>query len=276
MAVYAIGDIQGCHDEFQSLLGRLDFEPARDRLWLTGDLVARGPQSLEVLRTVRALGAAAITVLGNHDLHLLALARQGRHRRRDADLEAVLVAPDRDELLAWLAGRPLLHHDQGLGYTIVHAGLPPQWDLQRAVASAREIEHALATAPDALFDTMYGDEPADWSEDLAGAARLRYAVNCLTRLRYVDATGRLLLGLKSAPDQAPAGAMPWFRHPGRLSRGERIVFGHWSTLGLVREDNVLGIDTGCVWGGSLCAVRLDAPTEVTCLPCPGRRRPGED
>lgn len=274
MAVYAIGDIQGCHREFMALLELLAFDPAGDRLWLTGDLVNRGPDSLAVLRDVRALGPAVTLVLGNHDLHLLARAAGAGPARREPSLDAVLAAPDRDELLGWLATRPLLHRDQALGWTLVHAGLPPQWDLATAEVCARELEAALVRDPAALFEGMYGDEPRAWSPQLRGAARLRFITNCLTRLRYVDGAGHLLLGPNGPPADAPAGAIPWFRHPLRASASERIVFGHWSTLGVLREDSLLCIDAGCVWGGALCAVRLDEPGAPVLLPCPGALVPG--
>lgn len=273
MAVYAVGDIQGCHREFCALLERLGFDPAADRLWLTGDLVNRGPDSLAVLREVRALGAAATVVLGNHDLHLLARAAGFGPARPDPGLDAVLAAPDREELLDWLAARPLVHRDAALGWTLVHAGLPPQWDTATAAACAREVEAVLARDRNGLLARMYGDEPAIWSPGLDGTARQRFIVNCLTRLRYVDAAGRLLLDLKVAPAAAPGGAIPWFRHPARASAGERILFGHWSTLGLVREPDLLAIDAGCVWGGSLCAVRLDGSSEPVLLRCPGAAQP---
>jgi len=277
MAVYAIGDVQGCHDELRRLLDRLRFDPACDRLWLTGDLVNRGPDSLGVLRTVRGLGAAATVVLGNHDLHLLALAAGVRPPRYgDASLLPVLAAPDSDELMDWLATRPLLHRDPGLGWTLLHAGLPPQWTLSTAATCAREVEQALAADRTAFLENMYGNDPDRWSDDLPAKRRRRFAVNCLTRLRFVDRDGRLLLRLGGTLASAPAGAIPWFRHPDRASAGERIVFGHWSALGYLREAGVLALDTGCVWGGSLCAARLDAELPPVLLPCHGSLRPGED
>jgi bis(5'-nucleosyl)-tetraphosphatase (symmetrical) len=277
MAVYAIGDVQGCHDELRRLLDLLRFDPARDRLWLTGDLVNRGPDSLGVLRTVRGLGAAATVVLGNHDLHLLALDAGVRPPRSgDASLLPVLAAPDSGELLDWLASRPLLHRDPGLGWTLLHAGLPPQWNLSTAAACAREVEQALAADRAAFLKNMYGNDPDRWSDDLPAKRRRRFAVNCLTRLRFVDRDGRLLLQLKGTPDTTPPGAIPWFRHPDRASAGQRIVFGHWSALGYLREAGVLALDTGCVWGGSLCAARLDADLPPVFLPCRGSLRPGED
>ncbi len=274
MAVYAIGDLQGCHAEFMALLEQLRFDPAHDRLWLTGDLVNRGPASLAVLRTVRSLGSSATVVLGNHDLHLLAMAWAPKTvRRREPELQAVLDAADAGELLAWLAARPLLHRDQELGWTLIHAGLPPQWSLPEAAACAREIETALRERPADLLAEMYGDLPDRWSPALAGFDRLRFAVNCLTRLRYVDTEGRLLLGLKGPPDEAPPGALPWFRHPARATRAERILFGHWSALGYLAKPGLRCLDAGCVWGGALCALRLDREEEPLMLPCRGSRQP---
>jgi bis(5'-nucleosyl)-tetraphosphatase (symmetrical) len=269
MAVYAIGDLQGCYDEFRALLDRLGFDPARDRLWLTGDLVNRGPGSLECLRFVRSLGEAAITVLGNHDLHLLAVAADaGRSTKVGDTLEPVLSAPDRDELLAWLQQRPLLHDDPSLGWTLLHAGLPPEWSVADAALCAREVEQALAHAPAAFYARMYGNEPDRWTPGLAGYDRLRFTVNCLTRLRYCTADGRLLMKPKGPPQEAPPGAVPWFRAPGRRSRNARILFGHWSALGWYAGEGVVSLDTGCVWGGCLTALRLDvesaAPVQVGC------------
>jgi len=274
MAVYAIGDLQGCHAEFMALLEQLHFDPAHDRLWLTGDLVNRGPASLETLRAVRSLGSSTTVVLGNHDLHLLAMAWAPRTvRRRETELQQVLDAADAGELLDWLATRPLLHRDPELRWTLVHAGLPPQWSLADAEACAREIEAALGERPAEFMAEMYGDLPDRWSPALGGFGRLRFAVNCLTRLRYVDADGCLLLGLKGPPNEAPPGAIPWFRHPARATRGERILFGHWSALGYLNEPGIRCLDTGCVWGGALCALRLDREEEPLMLPCRGSRRP---
>lgn len=275
MAVYAIGDLQGCHSEFMALLEQLRFDPARDRLWLTGDLVNRGPASLKVLRAVRALGPVATVVLGNHDLHLLAMAWAPKTvRRREPELQAVLDAPDAGELLSWLAAQPLLHRDDALGWTLIHAGLPPQWSLDEAAACAGEIETALRDEPRELLADMYGDNPDLWSPTLAGSDRLRFAVNCLTRLRFVDGDGRLLLGLKCPPGEAPPGTMPWFRHPQRATQADRILFGHWSALGYLAEPGLRCLDAGCVWGGALCALRLDQEEKVRMLPCRGSRRPG--
>jgi bis(5'-nucleosyl)-tetraphosphatase (symmetrical) len=268
MAVFAIGDLQGCHDEFRALLDRLQFDPGCDRLWLTGDLVNRGPGSLAALRYVRSLGAAASVVLGNHDLHLLAVASDPGHRLKRGDtLDAVLAAPDREELLGWLRERPLALSDPALGWSMVHAGLPPQWDIATALACAAEVEAALRAAPREFFAAMYGDQPDRWSPDLAGAERLRFTVNCLTRLRLCASDGRLLLKFKGPPGEAPAGALPWFRVPGRLSASARVLFGHWSALGYYDGDGVVSLDTGCVWGGALTAYRLDLPAPPVHFAC---------
>jgi len=270
MAVYAIGDLQGCYDEFRTLLDRIAFDPAQDRLWLTGDLVNRGPGSLAALRFVRSLGDAVTVVLGNHDLHLLAVATTpGKPTRRGDTLNEILSAPDRDVLLGWLSGLPLFHRDAALGYSMVHAGLPPDWDLAQAESEAAAVSAALESAPAEFLAALYGDRPDCWSPALTGMDRLRFAVNCLTRLRYVGADGRLLLKLKGPIASAPDGAVPWFRAAGRRSAGARIVFGHWSALGYHDGDGVLSLDTGCVWGGALTAVRLDAPAEPVRLPCRG-------
>jgi bis(5'-nucleosyl)-tetraphosphatase (symmetrical) len=270
MATYAIGDIQGCADEFERLLERLRFDPRRDRLWLVGDLVNRGPRSLDVLRQVKSLGAAATTVLGNHDLHLLAVALTPSERLKPQDtLGEILTAPDRDELLAWLRAQPLLHHDPQLRYTMIHAGLPPQWDIKLAQACARELEGALRDDEGCieLFAHMYGDRPNRWSDDLKGYDRLRFITNCLTRLRFCRPDGTLELKYKGEIDQAPAHVTPWFRAPNRRSRDLRILCGHWSALGYYEGDGVLSIDTGCVWGQKLCAVRLDQRAEPVFEPC---------
>ena len=279
MAVYAIGDVQGCYDELRRLLDRLDFDPGRDRLWLTGDLVNRGPGSLATLRFIRGLGDAAVTVLGNHDLHLLALAAQRKSTLRPGDtLAETLAAPDRDELLHWLVRRPLLHEDSTVDFVMIHAGLPPQWDLPLARSLAREVESVLVNAEPDFYSRMYGDEPAAWDPTLAGMDRLRFAINCFTRLRYCTAAGRLLMKLKGPPDTAPPHALAWFSVPGRRSLGTRIVFGHWSALGFRAADGVYSLDTGCVWGGSLTALRIDTalPAPPVCQPCAGSLAVGAD
>jgi bis(5'-nucleosyl)-tetraphosphatase (symmetrical) len=269
MALYAIGDVQGCDDELGELLAHLKFSADRDQLWLVGDLVNRGPQSLQVLRRVRALGEAAHVVLGNHDLHLLAVSL-GKAKLRDGDtLDAVLAAPDRNPLLEWLASRPLLHEDSAANLCMVHAGLVPQWDLAQARACAREVERALQRDPTRFFDKLYGDEPDRWQDDLRGEERLRFIVNCLTRLRYLDADGRLMLRAKGSPKKAQGKSLiPWFEAADAHWHGPRVVFGHWSTLGFFRDARVIALDTGCVWGGSLTALRIDTayaePVQIAC------------
>lgn len=272
MATYAVGDLQGHYRRLLALLERLRFDPARDRLWLVGDLVNRGEGSLECLREVRRLGDAAVTVLGNHDLHLLALAqRPDAIERANPSLRPVLEACDREPLLEWLRHRPLLHHDAALGWTMVHAGLERQWDLPAARARAAEVERVLRGRDHRTFlGHMYGDEPTRWRDDLRGRERLRVIVNCLTRMRFCHADGTLDLQYKGAIENAPGGFEPWFALPGRATRKQRIVFGHWSTLDRVAwpEYNVWGIDTGCVWGGKLTALRLDTPEpEITQVDC---------
>ena len=269
MATYAIGDVQGCADELHELLRRLDCDLAQDRLWFVGDLVNRGPRSLETLRFVKSLGDAAIVVLGNHDLHLLALARGGAPwKKGDDSLHAILSAPDREALLDWLQSRQLMHHDLALCASLLHAGLPPQWTLATALACARDVEAMLGgERVGELFTHMYGNEPAVWRDDLDGWDRLRFTINAFTRLRVCAADdGRMLLQYKGAPDEAPAGAVPWFEVPWRRCRDGRLVFGHWSALGYVSTQEVLGLDTGCVWGGTLTAQRIDvlqaAPVQV--------------
>jgi bis(5'-nucleosyl)-tetraphosphatase (symmetrical) len=264
------------------LLDQLDFEPGRDRLWLTGDMVNRGPDSLATLRFVKSLGQrTAITVLGNHDLHLLAAAADGgRLRRGDDCLQQVLDAPDSAELLDWLRHLPLLHHDPQLEATLIHAGLPPEWNLDTAIACAAEAEAVLRGSDCAeLFRHMYGDQPRLWDPALEGWPRLRFIINCFTRLRYCATDGRLALEHKGEPKEQADGILPWFQLPQRKSRGQRLIFGHWSTLGRVAwtADKVWGLDSGCVWGGSLTALRIDRePWELTQLPCPAHRRPGTE
>jgi len=278
MSIYAIGDIQGCFDELLQLLSRIRFDPGRDRLWFAGDLVNRGPKSLQVLRFVKSLGRAAVSVLGNHDLHLLAVAAGNpQHLRHKDTLEEILSAPDRDELLTWLRHRPLLHRDTGLGYTLIHAGLPPQWDLKRAEQCAAELEAVLrGPGHGGFFANMYGNLPDRWSPALEGWDRLRFITNCFTRLRYCAIGGRLALKEKAAPGSQQDDYRPWFAFPGRNSAGERIVFGHWSTLELKgRVDprhNVFPLDNGCIWGGHLTTLHLPSGRH-TDMACPGWRKP---
>jgi bis(5'-nucleosyl)-tetraphosphatase (symmetrical) len=278
MTTYAIGDIQGCHNELQKLLEKIHFDPNSDTLWLTGDLVNRGPKSLEVLRFVHSLGDSAVTVLGNHDLHLLALwQHQHRHFKSNETLAAIFTADDRDQLLEWLRHRPLMHYDTGLNVAMLHAGLPPQWGRDEALTYAAEVE-AVLRGPHfhEFLGHMYGNKPACWSENLSGWDRLRFIVNCFTRLRFCTLDGKLDFKHKGHPDkQQSTDLLPWYRIPQRKSQSLPIVFGHWSTLGLHQQDNVHSIDTGCLWGGELSALKLEDGS-ITGLACPGHAAPGRD
>lgn len=269
MAVYAIGDVQGCFESLRSLLDKINYDPGTDRLWFVGDLVNRGPASLPVLRLVKSL-PNAITVLGNHDLHLLAVASGQAPLKKHDTFNDVLSAPDRDDLLDWLRTCPLLQFDAALGCALVHAGVLPQWDLSTALRLASEAgDYIRRSDKNLLFTHMYGDTPDHWQEDLGGWARLRIIINAFTRLRYCDVNGRIDLRPKGRPGKQPPHLLPWFQVPGRLMRETRIVFGHWSTLGLWDADGVIALDSGCLWGGSLTAVRLDTdPPQFTAVTCP--------
>ena len=277
MATFVIGDVQGCFDELQRLLEQINFNPESDQLWFAGDLVNRGPQSLEVLRYVKSLGDSAVTVLGNHDLHLLATVSNGGSFKGKSCLAPLMKAKDRDDLLDWLCLQPLMHTDPRFDYVLVHAGLPPQWDLTQALACAQEMESVLADRDrrKQFFKVMYGDKPHTWSEDLGGLDRLRFITNCFTRLRYCTAKGRLALGEKGAPGSQGKGIVPWFKVPGRKSANVKILFGHWSMLGYHHEENTWALDTGCLWGGELSALRIDSHIpELISIHSPGQRKPG--
>jgi len=256
MATYAIGDIQGCYDELRQLLDSIAFDPSRDRLWLVGDLVNRGPQSPQVLRYLRGLGESAVVVLGNHDLHLLVVAAGVRRPHRGDTLDALLAAPDRDDLLDWLRRQRLMH--AGEGYAMVHAGLLPQWDIAQALALAREAETALQ-GPDCgeFLERMYGNTPAQWHDGLEGYDRLRLIVNAMTRRRLCTSEGGMEFTHKTGLKHMPAGYLPWFDVPARASRDTPVLFGHWAALGLLVREDVLGLDSGCVWGRRLTALRLE-------------------
>jgi len=259
MSTYLIGDIHGCYDELQSLLKQADFNPARDTLWLTGDLVARGPKSLEVLRFVRSLGDAVRMVLGNHDLHLLAVfAGISRNKPKDR-LTNLLQAEDADQLINWLRRQPLLQVDEEKKLVMAHAGITPQWDLSTAQTCAREVEAVLASDTYPLFlDAMYGDMPNNWTPELSGLARLRFSTNALTRMRFCFPNGQLDMICKDMPALAPPPLKPWFSLPGPVSRDYIIVFGHWAALeGKGTPEGILGLDTGCCWGGSLTMLRWE-------------------
>jgi bis(5'-nucleosyl)-tetraphosphatase (symmetrical) len=262
---YAIGDVQGCERELRALLKLAGFSADRDQLWLVGDLVNRGPRSLAVLRFVKSLGDNAVVVLGNHDLHLLALAHKAARYRKSDTLAEVLEAPDREPLVEWLLRRPLAYA-QG-NDLMVHAGLVPQWDVAQALALAAEVSQALQRDPRALFEHMYGDEPDHWDEKLRGAERLRFTINVLTRIRVCTADGRVDLDAKGPPPPSSSPMQPWFDHPRRCSRGTRVIFGHWSALGFVRRAGVIGLDSGCAWGGTLTAYDLDQERDPLEAPC---------
>jgi bis(5'-nucleosyl)-tetraphosphatase (symmetrical) len=271
MPTYAIGDLQGCQTPLLRLLDELRFDPTADRLWFVGDLVNRGPDSLAVLRFVKSLGNAAISVLGNHDLHLLALAEGfGRVHKGDT-LDAVLQAPDRDELLAWLRQQKLAWREGN--YMMVHAGVLPDWTLDDTLQRAAEAEAMLQGEHyRAFFAQMYGNAPIAWDVNLQGIERLRVIVNAFTRLRYCSAAGEMEFHHKGAPGTQPAGLLPWFEIPGRQSADATIVIGHWSTLGLINRRDLIALDTGCLWGGRLTAVRLE-DRQVFAVPCPMQQRP---
>ncbi len=253
---YAIGDVQGCFDELCALLEKISYDPLQDELWFVGDLVNRGPKSLETLRFIKQQPHVKI-VLGNHDLHLLALASGYSYSHHS--LHKILTAPDRDELIAWLRKLPLLYHDPNLNFVMVHAGLPPQWDLAQAKQCARELETVLQQ--NHLLDLMqhlYGNQPDQWRDDLQGWDRLRFITNAFTRMRFCDAQGKLDLKTQGKIGSQPSGFMPWYQVPNRRTQHDRIVFGHWAALlGETNTENVFAVDTGCVWGNSLTALRLN-------------------
>jgi len=258
MSTYAIGDVQGCYQELQQLLADISFDPNQDTLWFAGDLVNRGPHSLDVLRFIKSL-PHKIVVLGNHDLHFLAVAYEALPLKKHDTLQDVLNAPDCIELCEWLRKKPFVHHDDKLGFTMVHAGIPPQWTVQQAVNYSHELEAALRGDEfKEFFQHMYGNKPSHWNDDLSGWKRLRLITNYFTRMRFVDEEGRLELDTKSGLDSQPEGYFPWFSIPGRQHKNDKILFGHWAALeGKVNEPNVFALDTGCVWGGKLTALRLD-------------------
>ncbi|HRF63332.1 MAG TPA: symmetrical bis(5'-nucleosyl)-tetraphosphatase [Candidatus Competibacter sp.] len=260
MAVYAIGDVQGCYDPLRRLLDLLRFDPATDVLWLVGDLINRGPHSAEVLRLLYGLSECVVAVLGNHDLTLLAVAAgQVKPKRKDT-FHSILEASDRDELLGWLRQRPLLHHDAALGFTMVHAGLPPQWDLRQALRYAAEVEAALRGVDYKRFlAQMFGDKPRRWRDDLIGYDRLRVITNALTRMRFCTVDGALSFAEKEAPGSQGLSLLPWFDVPDRRSADLNVVFGHWAALGYYRRPGIFALDSGCVWGNRLTAIQLDDP-----------------
>lgn len=259
MAIYAIGDIQGCACSFEALLEKLDFDPNKDKLWLTGDLVNRGPDSLRTLRLVKKLDNSIVTVLGNHDLHFLAVTEKiKRHRPRDT-LQQFQKAADLEELITWLRQRPLVHYDKPLKAILVHAGVYPSWSRKQLIKYAGEVEDKIRGDEYRDFLTnMYGNSPVRWEDNLKGWSRIRFITNALTRMRYCDASRNLDFTHKGAPASQPGTLMPWYQHPDMKCKKWRIVFGHWSSLGYIQSNNIISLDSGCVWGGKLTAIRLDS------------------
>ena len=277
MSLYLIGDLQGCHEPFQRLLDTIGFSPSRDTLVVLGDLVNRGPGSLALLRQLRALGGAAECLLGNHDLHLLAVAHGVRLAHRNDTLDDILYAPDRDALLDWVRHRPLALQRQG--WLLVHAGVLPAWTVEQTLALADEVSRLLRSPEGPQWlQQMYGNQPDHWRDDWPDADRWRVVVNALTRLRFCSADGVMEFATKDSSDAAPPGFMPWFEVPGRRTAGTPVAFGHWSTLGLIQRPDLLALDTGCVWGGCLSAGCLDGMGQVRDIiqiPCPQALRPGK-
>lgn len=261
MPTYVVGDIQGCYSNLRELLDRVSFNQDQDKVWFAGDLVNRGPDSLKTLRFIISLGDSAVTILGNHDLHLLAVANgDKRHNRKTDTLNQILDAPDCDELLDWLRKQKLIHRDKKLGYTMLHAGIPPQWSIKKAVKYAKEVETVLAGDDfKDYLNQMYGNKPIRWSKKLAGVDRLRFITNCFSRLRYCEQDGAIDFEYKCQPGEQPDSLTPWFALEQRASKKERIIFGHWSTIGGMdfTKYNVFPVDTGCLWGGKLTAMQID-------------------
>lgn len=268
MSTYAIGDVQGCFNPLEELLVEINFDPNEDTLWFTGDLVNRGPQSLEVLRFVKALGDPHRVVLGNHDLHLLAVTYQVGKSRPDDTFKAILAAPDCEELMDWLRHRPLLCYHEQLDYVMVHAGMAPRWDLKQAMALANEVESILQSdSPQQFLQHMYGNQPDQWHDALSGIDRWRCITNYFTRMRFCDVNGRLELSYKGTLTDQSSQRVPWFNVPHRVNSHLKIIFGHWAALGgVTHTPNVYALDTGCVWGHNLTAMRLEDERRFT-APC---------
>ncbi len=264
MTDYAIGDIQGCYERLRDVLAKVDFSPSRDRLWVAGDLINRGPSSLATLRYIESLGDSAVVVLGNHDLHLLAVALGGHRARRKDTLTDILEAPDLDRLVAWLRQQNLCVHDPVRNLVMTHAGLPHIWSVSDAAAHAREVEAVIrGDSAEEYFTHMYGNQPECWSDNLRGMDRWRIITNYFTRMRFIAADGTLELSAKEAVDTAPDGFKPWFHFP--RDDNVRVVFGHWAALeGKTGSDRFMGLDTGCVWGGALTMMNLDSGEKIHC------------
>jgi bis(5'-nucleosyl)-tetraphosphatase (symmetrical) len=267
MTIYAVGDLQGCLQPLQCLLREVAFDPSKDHLWLVGDLVNRGPQSLATLRFLFAMRDSLTCVLGNHDLHLLAVAHNSERLKKSDTLQEILDAPDRADLIGWLRRQKLLHYDAERDCILVHAGIPPQWTLAKALKRAAEVEAVLQDeqALPLFLDGMYGNQPTLWNKDLQGVTRLRVITNYFTRMRFCTPEGELDLKSKEGVDSALPGFAPWFSYPERKTRNHKIVFGHWAALeGQCLEANIFALDTGCVWGGHMTLLNLDNGEKHQC------------
>lgn len=267
MTLYAVGDVQGCLTPLKCLLAQVDFSPSRDVLWLAGDLVNRGPHSLETLRFVQSLGSSALCVLGNHDLHLLAVAYNIERLKKSDTLAPILEAADRAMLIEWLRWQKLVHHDAKRDLTLVHAGIPPQWSVAKALKRAAEVEYVLRDDNELrpYLDGLYGNFPTKWSKSLHGMDRLRLITNYFTRMRFCTADGTLELTAKEGVAQAPQGFAPWFSHAERKTKGHTLIFGHWAALeGRCEEPDVYALDTGCVWGNAMTLMNLDTGERHAC------------
>ncbi len=274
MAIYAIGDIQGCLDSLMQLLEACHFDQKNDQLWFTGDLVNRGPKSLETVRYIMSLGDSVISVLGNHDLHFLAVATGKVSIHKLSDEKRILSAPDLNEIINWLRFRPFVHYDKSLTYALVHAGIPPQWNLPQALSEARQVEHKLQSDNYLdLLENMYGNGPNEWHDSLDGIERHRYTINCFTRMRYCDDKGQLELNSKGSPDHSSGKHLPWFEHQSELNKNIKLLFGHWSTLGAKQIGSVYCLDSGCVWGGELTALKLGKNPSWIKVSCPEYVKP---
>lgn len=266
MAVYAVGDIQGCLEPLQTLLQRVNFQPTQDQLWLVGDLINRGPQSLETLRFLYSIRDSVICVLGNHDLHLLAVAHNIERMKKGDTLQEILDAPDRNDLIDWLRQQKLMHYDEHRQIAMVHAGIAPQWSLKKALRRAAEVEHALRddSLMPMFLDGMYGNEPNLWDSELTGVTRLRVITNYFTRMRFCTADGKLDLKSKEGVGSAPPGYAPWFSHAKRRTKGLKIIFGHWAALeGKCNEPGIYALDSGCVWGNCMTLLNVDTGQRYT-------------
>lgn len=273
MSTYVIGDLHGCFDQLIALLDKIHFDQTKDALWFTGDYVNGGPKSLETLRFIKSLGNTSVCLLGNHDLTLLAIASGEITAPNDRKIgfESVLKAPDLDELINWLRKQPLIHFDQTLNTLLVHAGIPPGWDANQALTLAKEVETILQSDNvNTLYRNMYGNEPSEWNDSLQGWPRIRFIINCFTRMRFCDDKGSLELMTKGEASNTPKGYLPWFQHPHRKTAQTKVIFGHWAALqGEVNTPNIVALDTGCVWGNYLSAYRLEDESifQVKCPAC---------